>query len=110
MIKKSAPVIGVTMGDPSGIGPEIILKSYGKRGTGKGSIIVIGDWSVMVAAHDMLKITSFRLNRVHKVNECLFNREVLHVLDINLLKPGGFYHGKVQAVAGNAAFQCIKKA
>lgn len=110
MIKKSAPVIGVTMGDPSGIGPEIILKSYGKRGTGKGRIIVIGDWSVMLAAHDMLKIKSFRLNRVHKVNECLFNREVLNVLDLNLLKPGGFYHGKVQAVAGNAAFQCIKKA
>ena len=40
----SLPIIGITMGDPAGIGPEIIVKSLMKNRNFKDySIIVIGD-------------------------------------------------------------------
>ena len=42
------PIIGVTMGDPSGIGPEIILKALSKEEVyGYCSPFVIGDPEVM---------------------------------------------------------------
>jgi 4-phospho-D-threonate 3-dehydrogenase / 4-phospho-D-erythronate 3-dehydrogenase len=110
MVRNPDPIIGVTMGDPAGIGPEIILKSYNKKGIGGRHIIVIGDQRVMKAAYDLLKITSFRLNIVSEIKDCLFSRDVLNVLDLNLIVTGGFHHGKVQSLTGNAAFQCIKKA
>ena len=71
MVKKTTTVIGITMGDPSGIGPEIIIKSFERKGIRKARIIVIGDYGVMLAAYNMLNINSFRLNRIENINECI---------------------------------------
>ncbi|MGH7865684.1 MAG: 4-hydroxythreonine-4-phosphate dehydrogenase PdxA, partial [Candidatus Binataceae bacterium] len=49
-MKRTGPsVIAVTMGDPAGIGPEIILKSAAALGVRRGapSLVVIGDLAVM---------------------------------------------------------------
>jgi len=108
MIKKPTPVVGITMGDPSGIGPEIIMKSYERRGIRKLKIVVIGDFGVMLAAYNMLNIKSFRLNRIENINECIFNNELLNILDLKLIGKKELHPGKVQAVSGNAAFECIR--
>ncbi|HBH96584.1 MAG TPA: 4-hydroxythreonine-4-phosphate dehydrogenase PdxA [Candidatus Omnitrophica bacterium] len=42
----SRPVVAVTMGDPCGIGPEVILKSLGRRPSRTHRIVVIGDLRV----------------------------------------------------------------
>jgi 4-hydroxy-L-threonine phosphate dehydrogenase PdxA len=84
MISKKRITVGITMGDPSGIGPEIILKSFENSIIRNSRIIVIGDYNVMQAAHDLLKIKSFILNRIHYVSDCLFNTEVLNILDLHL--------------------------
>jgi 4-hydroxythreonine-4-phosphate dehydrogenase len=110
MAKKTDQIVGITMGDPSGIGPEIILKSYERKGIRKLKIIVIGDFGVMLSAYNMLNIKSFRLNRIENVKECLFNNEILNILDLKLISKDELHPGKVQAVAGNAAFACIRKA
>ena len=98
------------MGDPSGIGPEIILKSFEKSLVRKNRIIVIGDYSVMLAAFNMLKTKSFKLNRIDNVSESVFDFGMLNILDLHLIKRDELQYGKVQAVAGNAAFQSIRKA
>ena len=110
MIKKSTPVVGITMGDPSGIGPEIILKSYDRKGIRKLRIIVIGDYGVMLSAYNMLNIKSFRLNRIENISGCIFNNEILNILDLKLIGKNELHPGKIQAVSGNAAFECIRKA
>ena len=110
MVKKTTPVVGITMGDPSGIGPEIIIKSFERKGIRKLRIIVIGDYDVMLAAYNMLNINSFRLNRIENINECIFNNEILNILDLKLISKNELHPGKVQAVSGNAAFECIRKA
>ena len=110
MAKKTDHIAGITMGDPSGIGPEIILKSYERKGIRKVKIIVIGDYGVMLAAYNMLNINSFRLNRIENIHECIFNKEVLNILDLKLISKDELHPGKVQAASGNAAFECIRKA
>ena len=98
------------MGDPSGIGPEIILRSFMNRSIGKARLIVIGDYSVMLAAYKMLNINSFVLKKVVAAKECVFSDEILNILDLQLINIGELQYGKVQSVAGNAAFECIRKA
>jgi len=65
---------------------------------------------IKVAAHNMLKIKSFKLNRVLNVYECLFSNEILNILDLHLINMNELHPGRVQAIAGNAAFECIRKA
>ena len=110
MIKKKAITIGITMGDPSGIGPEIILKSFQNIKLRNSRIIVIGDYKVMLAAHDMLNIKSFKLNRILNTRESLFNSGLLNILDLQLLSMKELQSGRVQAISGNAAFECIRMA
>jgi 4-hydroxythreonine-4-phosphate dehydrogenase len=104
------PVIGVTMGDPSGIGPEIILKSFENEAISNSRIVVIGDYHVMKAAYDLLKIKSFRLNSIKSISECSFSRDILNIFNINLIGNDQLQRGKVNAASGAAAFKCLKKA
>jgi 4-phospho-D-threonate 3-dehydrogenase / 4-phospho-D-erythronate 3-dehydrogenase len=110
MAKKTDQIVGITMGDPSGIGPEIILKSNERKEIRKVKIIVIGDFGVMLAAYNMLHIKSFRLNRIENISEGIFNNEFLNIFDLKLIGKDELRPAKVQAVAGNAAFECIRKA
>jgi 4-hydroxy-L-threonine phosphate dehydrogenase PdxA len=54
MVRKQRTISGITMGDPSGIGPEIIIKSFENAEIRKSAVVVIGDFKVMKAAHKML--------------------------------------------------------
>ena len=110
MIKENPVTIGITMGDPSGIGPEIILKSFKRREIRNDRIIVVGDYNVMQAAHKMLKIDSFKLNRMLNTQDCRFSDRVLNILDLSLVHMNELQPGKVQAVSGHAAFEYIRKA
>ena len=46
------PVIGITMGDPAGIGPEVIAKAYSEL-QAISRPIVIGDADVLADAIDV---------------------------------------------------------
>jgi 4-phospho-D-threonate 3-dehydrogenase / 4-phospho-D-erythronate 3-dehydrogenase len=110
MTKKDRTIIGITMGDPSGIGPEIILKSFETSVIRNSKVVVIGDYSILLAAHKILKVNSFGLNSVNNVSECKFNSSILNILDLHLVDMNDFMPGKVQVLSGNAAFEYIKKA
>ena len=110
MIKKTTKTIGITMGDPSGIGPEIILKSFEKSVIRNNRIVVIGDYKIMQAVYDILKIKSFKLHRILDVHECIFNYGLLNILDLQLVDMDDFRPGIVQAMSGNTAFEAIRKA
>jgi 4-hydroxythreonine-4-phosphate dehydrogenase len=110
MIRKNKTIIGITMGDPSGIGPEIILKSFEKPVIRNSRIVVIGDYNIMVAVYDILKIKSFKLHRILNMHECLFNYDLLNILDLQLAGMDDFRPGTVQAISGNTAFEAIRKA
>jgi len=108
--EKKIPVIGITMGDPSGIGPEIILKSFTDAEISKSRIVVIGDFNIMESAYDLLGISSFSLRRIKKVSDCTYQSDVLNIFDLNLLKTDQLQPGKVNAASGSAAFESLRKA
>jgi 4-hydroxythreonine-4-phosphate dehydrogenase len=108
--KSDKPIIGITMGDPSGIGPEIILKSFAHDEIGNSNVMVIGDYGVMSSAYHLTGIKSFRLNKVKVVGECAFNREVLNVFDLELIEEGKLQIASINADSGSAAFESLKKA
>jgi 4-hydroxythreonine-4-phosphate dehydrogenase len=103
-------ITGITMGDPSGIGPEIILKSFENPLIRKNQVVVIGDYSVMQAAGNLLKINSFKLQRAFSISDCTFNENILNIIDLNLISMDLLQPGTVQKESGNAAFEYIRKA
>lgn len=109
MTRKAGQLIGITMGDPSGIGPEIILKSYERPVVRNNCLLVIGDFNIMRSVYEILNINSFSLNKISHLNEFLSDRDVLNILDLGLINMDDFQPGKVQAASGNAAFESLKK-
>jgi 4-hydroxythreonine-4-phosphate dehydrogenase len=110
MVKRKSITCGITMGDPSGIGPEIILKSFEKAIIKNKKIVVIGDYNIMIAALELLKITSFNLNRVYNISECKFGHGVLNVLDLHLINMNEFRPATMSGASGNAAYESLCKA
>ena len=110
MMSMYMPIIGVTMGDPSGIGPEITLKSYLDDTIRNNRLVVIGDINVMSAIAQKLEIDNLKINKVNKVSECKFDKDILNIYDLNNVDISRLKPGQVQAMSGNAAFEYVKKA
>ena len=64
MVIKNKIICGITMGDPSGIGPEIILKSFEKAIIRNKNPIIIGDYNIMEASRKQLTFLNVILVRV----------------------------------------------
>jgi len=105
------PIVAVTMGDASGIGPEIIVKAmqHGEiQNTAR--IIVIGDARIMKGALKFAKNEPLEINPVKSVDEARFTRGTVDVLDLANLEPGKVKVGQVCAPCGKAAVQYLEKA
>ena len=50
------PIVAVTMGDPAGVGPEVILKALSHPAIGRAcSPLILGDWGVLQRARGKSK-------------------------------------------------------
>ena len=63
-------VIAVPMGDPAGIGPEIVVKAVSKKEIQDiAKVVVIGDGKILEKAVEICKLP-IRLQKIEKVEEC----------------------------------------
>ena len=104
------PLLGITMGDPGGIGPEICAKAL--REAGIYSIcrpIIIGDAAVMAnaVAFSNLDLT---LNACRRVMDGRFTAGTLDVLDLGNMPMAELRHKTVTIAQGRAAFAYIDRA
>lgn len=107
MSKKS--ILGITMGDPASIGPEITVKALSDLAIyEKCSPIIIGDAAVMEAAVGIVG-KNVKINAVSDVKEAKFEFGTIDVYDMKLVDMDKLERGVVSAMAGNAAFQYVKK-
>jgi 4-hydroxythreonine-4-phosphate dehydrogenase len=108
----TGPILGITMGDPSGCGPEIIVKALLKKETyEKCKPVVIGDARIVEkAARIAVKNHDVKINPVQGIAECLFNSGVIDVYDLKNADPEKLKIGRVDAMSGEAAFTSVKKA
>ena len=103
------PLIAVPLGDPAGIGPEIVAKSIADRELFKiADCIVVGDKKVVENA---VKITGEDLvvNVVEDPAEGDWREGVLNLIDLDNIDMEKFEFGKVSGMCGKAAFGYIKK-
>ncbi|HWT75108.1 MAG TPA: 4-hydroxythreonine-4-phosphate dehydrogenase PdxA [Mobilitalea sp.] len=104
------PVIGITMGDPAGIGPEITVKALSNPEIYEKCVpIIIGDSEVLKKAIEVtghIELTLYPINTV-KQAQSTFGR--INVLDMKLVDMERLKTGAVSVMAGEAAFQYVKK-
>ncbi len=103
-------VIGITMGDPASIGPEITVKALANRGIyDKCNPIIIGDANVMEAAVRIVGREDIKIRPVSSVKEAKYEYGTIDVYDMKLVNLDKLERGRVSAMAGEAAFQYVKK-
>lgn len=103
------PIIGISMGDPSGIGPEIAAKSLAEKEVYEMCRpLITGDASAMEQAIKIAKV-DLKVNVINKVSDAKFEYGTMDVVDLKNVDVKELVHGKVSAMAGKAAFEAIKK-
>ena len=103
------PLIAVPLGDPAGIGPEIVARSVADRDLFElTNCIVIGDRKVMTNA---IRITGedLKLNVVTDPADGDYREGILNLVDLDNIDMDRFEFGKVSAMCGKAAFEYIEK-
>ncbi|MFH1684599.1 MAG: 4-hydroxythreonine-4-phosphate dehydrogenase PdxA [Candidatus Margulisiibacteriota bacterium] len=104
------PVIGITMGDPAGIGPEICAKALTSSEIQViANCVVIGDRKAIRQGLKVAKIANVEINPIKKMSEAKFLRGTIDVLDLKNVSPR-LKIGQVSKAAGKAAVEYIEKA
>lgn len=105
------PIIGITMGDPASIGPEITLKALINHPEiyNRCRPIVIGDVSVMEQAREYVRMAAVPIHAVANVSEAVFQEGTIDVLDMKMVDMEQLEIGKVSVMAGHAAFEYVRK-
>lgn len=104
------PILAITMGDPAGIGPEIIARALTHQEVYEQCRpLVSGDAAVMEKAISQLGLP-MTVKAIQQVSEAEFKFGQIDVYDLHCVDMDTFEYGKVQAQCGNAAFLFIRKA
>lgn len=105
------PILGITMGDPAGCGPEITVKALKAPGLyERCRPLVIADAAVIEDGLRICGEKQMRVNRVSAVKDAVFQPGVIDVYHLELVDMQRFAYGKVSAMCGEAAFRCVEKA
>lgn len=103
-------ILGITMGDPASIGPEITVKALAdKEIYDKCNPLIIGDAAVMEAAAKIVGREDIKIRAVQSVGEARFEYGTIDVYDMKLVDMAKLERGRVSVMAGDAAFQYVKK-
>ncbi|HTN42581.1 MAG TPA: 4-hydroxythreonine-4-phosphate dehydrogenase PdxA [Nitrospiria bacterium] len=107
------PVIAITMGDPAGIGPEIIVKTLSKPLVNRieriARPVVVGDRGVLERVARRLK-SSCKIRTLLDLESIPLPRKVLSVIDLNKMDLSAFAAGRPTAAGGQAAVEAIRQA
>lgn len=100
MIADSAtrPKIAVSMGDPAGIGPEVVLKALADA-----EILRLADWTVVGDAAVLAQAQNM-------AGQSLANPPDVQILDLKRLDVSRLVPGKLSAECGHAALEYVRVA
>ncbi|MEN3752349.1 D-threonate 4-phosphate dehydrogenase [Mangrovibacter yixingensis] len=103
-------VIAITMGDPAGIGPEIIISSLADGELSGIPAVVVGCAATLrrILALQITKPAELRI--IDQVSQAQFAPGIINVIDEPLADPQALEPGKVQKQAGDLAYRCVKRA
>lgn len=103
------PLIAVPIGDPAGVGPEIVAKSVASEEVFEAAdCVIVGDKAIIENA---IKIVGVDLT-VHVISEAEegdYRKGILNLIDLGNVDMAKFEFGKVNGMCGKAAYEYIAK-
>lgn len=110
MTEQIRPILAITMGDPAGIGPEIVAKALSHQEVyAQCRPLVTGDAAIIDKAVKLLGLP-LQVHAIAQVKDARFEYGTIDVFDLQCVELSSFEYGKVSAQCGNAAFVSIRKA
>jgi 4-phospho-D-threonate 3-dehydrogenase / 4-phospho-D-erythronate 3-dehydrogenase len=105
----SQPTVAITMGDASGIGPEVIMKALAHPEVqAMCRPLVIGDAERLRVAGGFVG-SKLTVHAVESPAQATYEPGTVECIDLKLIPPGHPF-GKVSPVSGEAAFRYIERA
>ncbi len=104
------PILGITIGDPGGIGPEICAKALNDPDIYTiCRPLLIGDAAIMANAVSFCNL-NLNINSCQDVTDGRFDHSTLDVLDLGNLPLAELQHKAATAAQGKASFEYVDRA
>ena len=104
------PLVAITIGDPAGVGPEIVVKALGRPEVFRGvRPLVVGDRGVLEQAQRWCGL-SLTIRPIQRSAEGLYQPGVLDLIDVGAVDIGKLRVGQLQAAGGQAAYDYLYRA
>ena len=105
------PLLAITMGDPAGIGPEVVLKALLNSGVYKRARpLVVGERQVLERAAPWVGATQLDYDVISHPGDGRYEPGVVTMLDPGLAPPDAYPIGQLTAEAGRAAVEYVFRA
>ena len=103
--------IAIPLGDPAGIGPEIVLGALRNKNLHEQArLTVVGDFAVLAKALSYPHAPDLLIKPLRQPEEGDYRPGVVNILDTGVLEPDSLATGKVSGACGQAAFRYIQEA
>lgn len=103
------PFIAVPIGDPAGVGPEIVVKAIAEsKVTDVANVVVVGDKAVIEQAANIVGL-DVKINCIKNPNKGEYLEKVLNLIDLGIIGTDEFEFGNINGACGKAAFAYIAK-
>jgi 4-hydroxythreonine-4-phosphate dehydrogenase len=103
------PLIAVPIGDPAGVGPEIVAKSIASDEVfDAADCVIVGDKATVENAIRIVSV-DLKVNIINDPAEGDYRKGILNLIDLGNVDPEKFEFGKVNGMCGKAAYEYIAK-
>ena len=105
---KNKPVVGILLGDPTGIGPEIVAKMLERVNLyALAHIVIIGDQRIFNMGQQVIG-KNFSFPVITEINDAVFSDDQPVVLDYPSIAPEDVTYKQVSAKAGKAVYDTLE--
>jgi len=103
------PILGITMGDVSGIGPEIAVKSLNREEVyAEARPVIVGNADIVKRTIRLLGF-DLTLHVIDSISEAKFEHGTVDVYDVSDFKAEDIEYGQVSTLGGISAYEAIEK-
>jgi len=102
------PTVAVTMGDPAGVGAEVVVEAYPSL-CDAATPLVVGDADVLAAAVDICD-SDLTVERVDSSNAASADPGTIPVLDLDNVDADALTYGEVREDYGAASLEYVERA
>lgn len=103
------PLIAIPMGDPAGIGPEIVVKALLSKEVHKAArCVIIGDDKII---EDAIRFTkaALKVKQISHVMDGDYTEGIINLINLKNITMEQFSPGRISGMCGRAAYEYIAK-